>query len=46
VSGLTWIFVVVNIIISLALLAAALIIRQSKKTAFNPVRRNPTVYGS
>lgn len=45
-NGLTWLFVVVNIIISLVLLAAALIIRQSKKTEFNPVRRNPAVYGS
>ena len=45
-SGLTWNFVFVNFIISLVLLVAALIIRQSKKTAFNPVRRNPAVYGS
>ncbi|MBE0686219.1 MAG: hypothetical protein IH585_09480 [Anaerolineaceae bacterium] len=45
-SGLTWIFVVVNIIISMVLLVAALIIRQSKNTAFNPVRRSPAVYGS
>lgn len=45
-SGLTWIFVVVNIIISLVLLVAAQIIRQTKKTAFNPVRRSPAVYGS
>jgi uncharacterized membrane protein len=45
-SGLTWIFVVVNIIVSLVLLAAALIIRQSKKTSYNPVRRSPAVYGS
>ncbi|MBW6474023.1 MAG: hypothetical protein K0B14_12925 [Anaerolineaceae bacterium] len=45
-SGLTWIFVVVNIIISLVLFCAALFIRQSKKTEFNPVRRSPAVYGS
>jgi len=45
-NGLTWIFEVVNIIISLVLLAVALIIRQSKKTEFNPVRRSPAVYGS
>lgn len=45
-NGLIWIFVVVNIIISLILLAAALIIRQSKKTKFKPVRRSPVVYGS
>ena len=45
-NGLTWIFVVVNIIISLVFLAAALIIRQSKKTTYNPVRRSPAVYGS
>lgn len=45
-SGLTWIFVVVNIIISLVLLIAAVIIRDSKKTEFSPVRRSPIVYGS
>lgn len=45
-NGLTWIFVIVNIIISLVLLAAALIIRQSKKTTHNPVRRSPALYGS
>ncbi len=45
-SGLTWIFVVVNIVISLVLFAAALVIRQSKKTAYNPIRRSPAVYGS
>lgn len=45
-SGLTWIFVVVNIIISLILLVAALIIRNSKEPQFNPVRRRPVVFGS
>jgi hypothetical protein len=45
-SGLTLIFVVVNIVISLALLVAALFIRQSKRTEFNPVRRSPAMYGS
>lgn len=45
-SGLTWIFVVVNIIISLVLFVTALFIRHSKKTDFNPVRRSPAVYGS
>jgi hypothetical protein len=45
-SGLTWIFVVVNIMISLVLLAAAVIIRHLKKTEFNPIHRRPAVYGS
>lgn len=45
-SGMTWIFVVVNIIISLVLIVAAVIIRDSKKTEFNTVRRSPVVYGS
>ncbi|PKO05752.1 MAG: hypothetical protein CVU41_10020 [Chloroflexi bacterium HGW-Chloroflexi-3] len=45
-SGLTWIFVVVNIIISLVLFSAALFIHQSKKTEFKPVRSSPAVFGS
>lgn len=45
-SGLTWIFVAVNIIISLVLFVTALIIRNSKKTEFNPVRRSTAAYGS
>lgn len=45
-SGLTWIFVVVNIIISLVLLVAAVLIRNSQKTEFKSIRRSTAVYGS
>lgn len=46
ISGLTWMFVVVNMIISLVLFVAALIIRNSKEQQFNQVRRSPIVFGS
>ncbi len=46
VGQMTWVFVIVNVLLSLVLLITALIIQYSKKTEFSTIRRSSAVFES